>query len=293
MAHADLACNMSKAHGRNRATLYDPADRDKAGMAEDMGWAARVRDMLEQDRFKLVYQPILSVHDGRVCEYEALMRMVCDDGQIILPGGFMPAAERFGLIHSVDRWVVNKAITHLAELRSTGHRVSFAINLSGRAFEDAELLPLIRALLKDTGLEPDQLTFEITETAAIANLAAATKFISALKDIGCHFALDDFGSGFCSFTYLKHLPVDKLKIDGSFVQNLATSPVDQAMVQSMNQVAHALGKVTIAEYVESAQSLEMLREYGVDFAQGNFLGTPQDSIPLPGRPTLSVVGRPL
>ncbi len=293
MAHADLACNMSKAHGRNRATLYDPADRDKAGMAEDMGWAARVRDMLEQDRFKLVYQPILSVHDGRVCEYEALMRMVCDDGQIILPGGFMPAAERFGLIHSVDRWVVNKAITHLAELRNAGHRVSFAINLSGRAFEDAELLPLIRALLKDTGLDPEQLTFEITETAAIANLAAATKFISALKDIGCHFALDDFGSGFCSFTYLKHLPVDKLKIDGSFVQNLATSPVDQAMVQSMNQVAHALGKVTIAEYVESAQSLEMLREYGVDFAQGNFLGTPQDSIPLPGRPALSVVGRPI
>lgn len=293
MSHADLACNMAKAHGRNRANLYDPADRDKAGMAEDMGWAARVRDMLEQDRFKLVYQPIISVHDGRVREYEALMRMVCDDGQIILPGGFMPAAERFGLIHSVDRWVVNKAITHLAELRSAGHKVSFAINLSGRAFEDAELLPLIRALLKETNLDPEQLTFEITETAAIANLTAATKFIRALKDIGCQFALDDFGSGFCSFTYLKHLPVDKLKIDGSFVQNLATTPVDQAMVQSMNQVAHALGKVTIAEYVESAQSLELLREYGVDFAQGNFLGTPQDAIPLPGRPALSVVGRPL
>ncbi len=293
MAHADLACNMAKAQGRNRTNLYNPADRDKAGMAEDMGWAARVRDMLEQDRFKLVYQPIFSVHDGRVCEYEALMRMVCDDGQIILPGGFMPAAERFGLIHSVDRWVVKNAITHLAELRSSGHKVSFAINLSGRAFEDAELLPLIRALIKDTGLDPEQLTFEITETAAIANLNAATKFISALKDIGCHFALDDFGSGFCSFTYLKHLPVDKLKIDGSFVQNLATTPVDQAMVLSMNQVAHALGKVTIAEYVESAQSLEMLREYGVDFAQGNFLGTPQDTIPLPARPALSVVGRPL
>ncbi|MHB8471531.1 MAG: putative bifunctional diguanylate cyclase/phosphodiesterase [Gammaproteobacteria bacterium] len=290
MAHADLACNMAKAHGRNRANLYDPADRDKAGMAEDMGWAARVRDMLEQDRFKLVYQPILSVHDGRVCEYEALMRMVCDDGQIILPGGFMPAAERFGLIHSVDRWVVTKAITHLAELKSAGHTVSFAINLSGRAFEDAELLPLIGNLLKESGLDPQQLTFEITETAAIANLTAATKFIRALKDIGCQFALDDFGSGFCSFTYLKHLPVDKLKIDGSFVQSLATAPVDQAMVQSMNQVAHALGKVTVAEYVENAQSLELLREYGVDFAQGNFLGVPQDNIPLPIRPALTVVG---
>ena len=148
---------------------------------------------------------------------------------------------------------------------------------------------MIRALLKETGLDPAQLSFEITETAAIANLSAATKFIRALKDIGCQFALDDFGAGFCSFTYLKHLPVDKLKIDGSFVQNLASTPVDQAMVQSMNQVAHALGKVTIAEYVESAQSLELLKQYGVDFAQGNFLGKPQDHVPVPGRPVLSVV----
>jgi len=165
----------------------------------------------------------------------------------------------------------------------------FSINLSGKAFEDSILLPTIQTLLKETGLDPSLLTFEITETAAIANLSAATRFIGALKDIGCQFALDDFGSGFSSFTYLKHLPVDKLKIDGSFVQSMAQSTVDQAMVQSMNQVAHALGKQTIAEYVESAETLQLLESYGVDFAQGNFIGKPRESLmsPTPNVATLS------
>ena len=278
LSHADLACNMAKAQGRNRVHLYNPDDRDKAGMAEDMGWAARVREMLEHDRFQLVYQPIMSVSSGEVQDYEVLVRMVCLDGEVILPGGFMPAAERFGLIHNVDRWIVERAIRQLAKLREQGSQVRFSINLSGKAFEDSILLPTIHQLLKETCLDPALLTFEITETAAIANLGAATRFIGALKEIGCQFALDDFGSGFSSFTYLKHLPVDKLKIDGSFVQNLANTPVDQAMVQSMNQVAHALGKVTIAEYVESAETLQLLKEYGVDFAQGNFIGKPREAL---------------
>ncbi len=288
MSHADLACNMAKAQGRNRVNLYNPSDPDKAGMAEDMGWAARVRDMLDRDRFRLFYQPIVSVTDGRVQAYEVLVRMVCDDGQIILPGGFMPAAERFGLVHSVDRWTVRRAIQQLATARQNGSTASFSVNLSGRAFEDTGLLPMIQAMLDETGLDPALLTFEITETAAIANLGAAARFIGALKDIGCQFALDDFGSGFCSFTYLKHLPVDKLKIDGSFVQGLAHAPVDQAMVQSMNQVAHALGKLTIAEFVENAQTLELLRQYGVDYAQGNYLGKPLEAIHSVARPILVV-----
>ena len=278
LSHADLACNMAKAQGRNRVHLYDPNDRDKAGMAEDMGWAARVREMLEHDRFQLVYQPIMSVDSGEVRDYEVLVRMVCLDGEVILPGGFMPAAERFGLIHNVDRWIVQRAITQLASLREHGAQVSFSINLSGKAFEDSSLLPTIQRLLRETGLNPELITFEITETAAIANLSAATRFIGALKDIGCQFALDDFGSGFSSFSYLKHLPVDKLKIDGSFVQGMAQATVDQAMVQSMNQVAHALGKVTIAEYVESAETLHLLKEYGVDYAQGNFIGRPREAL---------------
>ncbi|MGD8743029.1 MAG: EAL domain-containing protein, partial [Granulosicoccaceae bacterium] len=260
LAQADLACNLAKTRGRNHVYVYDPEDSDKLGMAEDMGWAARVREVLDNDRFQLVYQPIVDTHNGELHSYEVLLRMPYDDGQIILPGGFMPAAERFGLIHAIDRWIVARAIRRLADERRNGQAVRFAINLSGRAFEDESLLPLIRAAISESGLDPSSLTFEITETAAIANLNAATGFISSLREIGCQFALDDFGSGFCSFTYLKHLPVDTLKIDGSFVQGLASAPVDQAMVQSMNQVAHALGKKTIAESVENEETLMLLRE---------------------------------
>ncbi len=282
MVQADMAANVAKSRGRNQAYLHNPLDGGKAGMAADMGWAARVRQTLEQDRFHFMYQPIMSLADDQSHDYEVLVRMRCDDGHIVLPGGFLPAAERFGLINSVDRWVVSKAIMELARLHETGCKVGFSINLSGRAFEDATLLPLVRDLLRDTALNPARITFEITETAAIANLAAAIHFISELKDIGCHFALDDFGAGFSSFIYLKHLPVDKLKIDGSFVQGLVDGLVDQAMVQSMNQVAHALGKITIAEFVENQQTLDLLKQYGVDFVQGYHVGRPAPVLRVPG-----------
>ncbi|MGD2112034.1 MAG: EAL domain-containing protein [Gammaproteobacteria bacterium] len=278
LSHADLACNLAKQQGRNRTHLYNPAESDKAGMAADMGWAARVREMLEHDRFQLVYQPIVSVTSGRVKDYEVLVRMICDDGQLILPGGFMPSAERFGLIHSVDRWIVERAIRQLGSLHEQGRETGFSINLSGKAFEDASLLPLIQDMLAETGLDPTWLTFEITETAAIANLAAAEDFIGALKDIGCQFALDDFGSGFSSFAYLKHLPVDKLKIDGGFVKGMAHSSVDQAMVESMNQIAHTIGKQTVAECVENEATLQILKRMGVDRAQGNFIGRPREAL---------------
>jgi EAL domain-containing protein (putative c-di-GMP-specific phosphodiesterase class I) len=259
-------------------------------MAADMGWAARVREMLEHDRFQLVYQPIVSTQTGRVKDYEVLVRMICDDGQIILPGGFMPSAERFGLIHSVDRWIVRRAIRQLSQLHEKGHKTSFSINLSGKAFEDATLLPLIQEMLSSTGLDPTWVTFEITETAAIENLVAAEEFITALKDIGCQFALDDFGSGFSSFAYLKHLPVDKLKIDGGFVKGMAHSSVDQAMVESMNQVAHALGKVTIAECVENERTLQILKQMGVDCAQGNHIGRPREILPALAQHAVATLG---
>ena len=290
LSHADLACNIAKQQGRNRANLFNPADSDKAGMAADMGWAARVREMLEHDRFQLVYQPIVSTRNGRVKDYEVLVRMICDDGQIILPGGFMPAAERFGLIHSVDRWIVRRAIRQLSQLHEKGLDTSFSINLSGKAFEDATLLPLIQEMLSTTGLDPTWVTFEITETAAIENLVAAEAFITALKDIGCQFALDDFGSGFSSFAYLKHLPVDKLKIDGGFVKGMAHSSVDQAMVESMNQVAHALGKVTIAECVENEKTLQILKQMGVDCAQGNHIGRPREVLASLVQPAPATLG---
>lgn len=278
MAQADLACNIAKSQGRNCVHRYNPEDKEKDGMAEDIGWATRVRDAVDNDRFELVYQPIVSIADGCIHDYEVLLRLPMGNGEHIMPGGFMPAAERFGLMHYVDRWTVTHALQYLAELHSNDQYTRFAINLSSHAFGDRELLPLINGILRDTGIEPSALTFEITETAAIANMQAAIEFIYSLKDMGCQFALDDFGSGFCSFTYLKHLPVDKLKIDGSFIQGLPYTIIDQAMVKSMNQIAHALGKQTIAEYVEDEATLNLLQEYGVDFAQGHYLGRPSATI---------------
>lgn len=278
LSQADIACNMAKKQGRNCFHVYDAADKQLDGMTEDMGWASRVKNAYENDHFFLVYQPIVSVYDGKVEDYEVLLRMNLDDGQRILPGGFIPAAERFGLIHNVDRWTVSRAMHALVKLHEENSHIRFAINLSGRAFDDKELLPMIQGILDNTGLEPTCLTFEITETAAIANITAAKIFIAKLKDMGCQFALDDFGTGFCSFAYLKNLPVDKLKIDGSFVQSLDTSKVDRAMVQSMNQIAHALDKKTIAEFVQNENTLNILRDYGVDFAQGHHLGKPLPEI---------------
>lgn len=283
LSHADLACNIAKSQGRNCLHLYNPGDKQRDGMAEDMGWASRVRDAFENDHFKLAFQPIVNIASGISEDYEVLLRMSLDDGDAILPGGFLPAAERFGLINQVDRWTVRCAMRHLAELHETHNSIRFAINLSGRAFEDRELLPLINSLLRETRLNPASLTFEITESAAISNLAEATRFIYQLKELGCQFALDDFGTGFSSFAYLKHLPVDKLKIDGSFVKGLAASRVDQAMVRSMNQIAHALGKHTIAEFVENEKTLKLLHEYGVDYAQGHHLGKPAASIKISGK----------
>lgn len=278
LSQADIACNVAKKQGRNCFHIYDAADKQLDGMTEDMGWATRVRNAYENDHFSLVYQPIVSVNDGKVEDYEVLLRMELDDGQRILPGGFIPAAERFGLINHVDRWTVSRSMHALVKLHEENSNIRFAINLSGRAFEDKELLPMIQGILDNTGLEPTSLTFEITETAAIANISAAKTFISKLKDMGCQFALDDFGTGFCSFAYLKNLPVDKLKIDGSFVQSLDTSKVDRAMVQSMNQIAHALDKKTIAEFVQNEKTLNILKDYGVDFAQGHHLGKPLPEI---------------
>ena len=278
LSRADLACNISKSQGRNCVHEFTEQDNEQSEMAEDMGWIARVRDAIDNDRFKLFYQPIVVVSSEAISGYEVLLRLPTEDGgPLIKPGGFIPAAERFGLIQNLDRWAVRNAMEYLAELHSDDFNTQFAINLSGRSVEDTKLLDLIKGILHTTGLDPTSVSFEITETTAINNLQAARKFIGALKDMGCRMSLDDFGSGFCSFTYLKHLPVDSLKIDGSFIQALAYTEVDQAMVQSMNQVAHALGKTTIAEFVENSETLVLLKEYGVDFAQGHHLGKPSSS----------------
>jgi diguanylate cyclase (GGDEF)-like protein/PAS domain S-box-containing protein len=286
LGQADLACTLAKAHGRNQIHIYDPTDEAKAVMVADVGWVRRIREALERDRFTLFYQPIVRVDDGSVFHYEALLRLRDGEDTIIAPGAFLPAAERFSLINQIDRWVVEHAIVKLVELARANHRASIAINLSGRAYEDAELLLHIGRLLEQYPVDPACLTFEITESEAISHFLDAKLFVAELKALGCRFALDDFGSGFSSYSYLKALPVDFLKIDGSFVQGLANDPVDQALVKSMNEVAHALGKQTIAEFVEDEASFLLLKAYGVDFAQGYYLGRPSSEIGIgEGHPT--------
>lgn len=281
LAQADLACGLAKSRGRNQAHVSDPSDTAKAEMVSNVNWSRKINEALEHDRFVLLFQPIVRINDGVVDHYEVLLRMRAENDALIAPGAFLPAAERFGLVHAIDRWVVERAIARLAERHRAGERYSFSINLSGRAFEDPELLPAIGRALEASGLDPAALTFEITETAAISHMVDAKNFIEHLKALNCRFALDDFGSGFSSYGYLKFLPADYLKIDGGFVQNLARDPVDQAIVQSMNQVAHALGKQTIAECVEDEKALRLLKAYGVDYAQGYHLGRPAPDI---GRP---------
>ncbi|MHB1950364.1 MAG: putative bifunctional diguanylate cyclase/phosphodiesterase [Acidiferrobacteraceae bacterium] len=275
LGQADLACSVAKSQGRNQVHIYDAADLAKADMVSDIGWSRKIHEALEREGFVLWYQPILRVADGQIDQYEVLLRMVDEQtGEVSSPGAFLPAAERFGLIHLIDRWVVNAALGALGDLIASGHFCRFAINLSGRSLQDRELLPRIKAALKRFRVPPHAVTFEVTESAAISRIADVRSLMDELRALGCRFALDDFGTGFSSYGYLKNLPVDYLKIDGSFVQNLPRDVVDQAMVQSMNQIAHALGKKTIAEFVEDHATLELLRTYGVDFAQGRYLQVP-------------------
>jgi len=275
LAAADMACYAAKDDGRNRVHLYRPDDENLARRRKEMDMVSCVQRALSDDRLELFAQVIVPVReDMALPHYEILVRMRDPAGEYIAPGAFIPAAERYNLMPAIDRWVIRHTLKALAAQRQEHAASACAINLSGQSLGDEAFLSFVAEELKSTGVAGERLCFEITETAAIGNLTAAIEFITALKAIGCQFALDDFGSGFSSFTYLKHLPVDKIKIDGSFVQNMATSSVDQAMVQSMAQVAHALGKVVVAEFVENQETAELLRNFGVDYAQGYHLGKP-------------------
>lgn len=275
IAHADLAVHRAKEEGRNRVCLYTLEGDWFAEARAKLTWEKRIRQALEQDRFILHFQPILDLRHPTAPRWEALLRMVGEDGEVIPPGAFLGVAERFGLIHEIDRWVARAAIRHLAGEQRAGRRPCLEVNLSGKAFDDPELLPLIEEELSRAAIDPADLVWEITETAAVANINKAQEFIRTLRSLGCGFALDDFGVGFSSFNYLKHLPVDYLKIDGGFIRDLPRNPVDQHLVRAMVEVAHGLGKRTIAEFVGDEATLRLLREYGVDYAQGYFIGRPE------------------
>jgi EAL domain-containing protein (putative c-di-GMP-specific phosphodiesterase class I) len=236
---------------------------------------------LKQNRFCLYAQSIKALKPSRSGEpprYEILLRLYDKNGGLLTPGAFIPAAERYGLMGCLDRWVIQTTLENFSLLFEQSEQVVVAINLSGNSLNDEGLLPFVRQQVKRSRLGPGQLCFEITETAFISNLTQASQFVSEMKKLGCRFALDDFGSGLSSFAYLKNFPVDYLKIDGSFIRDIASDPADHAMVAAINQVGHALGIETIAEFVENDTIIEILSELKVDYIQGYAVGRPY---PLP------------
>jgi len=234
-----------------------------------------IREALARGRFVLHAQPILDLRTNEVVQYELLIRMLDEQNQLVHPASFLYTAEKFGLIRSIDRWVVRQAIRLITRQRAVGNYVRLSVNLSGKSVGDLELTSIIEKELADGGVDPAQLTFEITETTAVNDQERSKIFAIALKQIGCRLAFDDFGKGSNSMDLLKHLPVDYLKIDGSFIRDLPSSKIYQHLVRAMVEVAKALKKRTVAEFVSSAEILKVVRDSGVDFAQGFFIGKPE------------------
>ncbi len=277
LSAADSACFAAKDQGRNRIHLYRKDDAHLAKWHGEIEWIGRIDRALQHDRFELFYQPIVPIDDREEgARYEFLLRMRDEEGNLVLPGTFLPAAERYHLAIKLDRWVVTKAFSWLhSHPEHLEGMQQCSINLSARSLVDDSFLDFVNRKLSEHHIPARKICFEITETAAIANLVAATRFIKALKARGCMFSLDDFGSGFSSFAYLKNLPVDILKIDGMFVRDVLDDPLELAMVRSINEIGHVMGKQTVAEFVEDAAILSKLREAGVDFAQGYAIGVPR------------------
>ena len=275
LKHADAACYMAKDSGRNRIHVYHPDDAVMAQRYGEMQWVGRIYQALEEHRFCLYAQPIVPLDGSTDTHYELLLRMEDEKGQFITPGAFLPAAERYNLIAQLDAWVIENAFRLLAENPVFLKQIQFiSINLSGQSLTKHDSLDFIISQLDAYGIEGEKICFEITETAAISNLSTASKFISTLKELGCRFALDNFGSGLSSFSYLKNLPVDYLKIDGMFVRDIVDDPIDHAMVKSINEIGQVMGMQTIAEFVENDEIKGMLREIGVNYAQGYGIGKP-------------------
>jgi diguanylate cyclase (GGDEF)-like protein/PAS domain S-box-containing protein len=275
MMNADVAMYEAKEAGRGRFAFHDPDDPVAGRMTDTVSWAEAIRDALASDGFVLYQQPILDLRTNEIARNELLLRMVGADGEHVAPATFLYIAERFGLIQQIDAWVVRHAVALIAEQARLGRRLQLEVNLSGLSLTSPEVIATIERELAESQIDPSCLTFEITETAAIVNIQKARSFAERISELGCAFALDDFGAGFGSFYYLKHLPFDVLKIDGEFVRNLVDSVEDQVVVKSLARIATELGKRTVAEFVEDDATLALLREYGVDFAQGYGIGRPQ------------------
>ena len=277
MSSADVACYSAKDMGRNKTHLYK--DSDASVRHEEMKWVSKITSAVEENRLELFYQPIVGIGKDNANSrghYELLLRMRDENGELVQPNTFIPAAERYNLMSTLDRWVIHEALSQLADRNPEAGRARFtlAINLSGTSLSEDRFLQFVIDELSRQKLPAGAICFEITETAAISNLSRVIHFMQTLKKLGCMFSLDDFGSGLSSFTYLKNLPVDYLKIDGQFISNVAADAVDESMVSAINQVGKAMGIETIAERVETREVLDKLSELGIEFAQGYFIARP-------------------
>ncbi len=300
MANADIACHISKRLGRNQTHLYEKSSDERNVMGSELGWSARIKDALVTNKFELHYQPIMQMQDidlanlpaqdgvlwkkhlkdaDKVFSYEVLVRMIGENGELHYPDSFIPTAERFNLMTDIDMWVLENALKAMVETGLTSKKLHLSVNVSGNTVDGDESLEKIKSLIDKYGINPRSLTFEVTETSAIANLGQANDFINELRKIGCRFSLDDFGSGFCSFAQLKNMPTDYVKIDGQFVSSMARGATDRAIVTAMNDVAHSLGRYTVAEYVESPEIVRLLKICGVDKVQGNYISMPLTKLP--------------
>lgn len=268
---ADIALYVAKGRGRNLIHLYDPEDNESDELRMRINISQKIRKAISEDRMVLYFQPIYDVLNSKVSYYEALIRLREPNGNIVGPAEFIPALEAAGEMHLLDRWIIKLATRTLKEHPDLNH---IAINLSAQAFKDETLVPTILESLKITGVNPNRITFELTESGSLFNLNITQRVIAELHKLGCSFSVDDFGSGFSSFAYLKDLPADYIKLDGSFIQNLHQDTIDQALVKAMIQVIQALGKKAVAEYVENEEILQILKSMGIDFVQGYHIGHP-------------------
>ena len=276
MEHADVAMYGAKQAGRNRFMVYQslPGDRDRVALK--CSEADRMRQALEEDQFVLFCQPILDLETNRFSQYELLLRLRDVEGcEPLTPNAFLYKAERFGLIPAIDLWVVRKAVALIEAYKRAGHRLALNVNLSGKSIGDPKLAGLIENAFVEGGIDPACLVFEITETAAVANLQQARSFADRMRSCGCGLALDNFGAGLASFYYLKNFPFDYIKIDGEFIRALSVNPVDRLVVQAIVGIAQGMGKKTVAEFVADAPSVRLLRNSGVHYAQGYHIGLPR------------------
>ncbi|MCU7916002.1 MAG: EAL domain-containing protein [Candidatus Thiodiazotropha sp. (ex Gloverina cf. vestifex)] len=276
LSNADMACFAAKSRGRNRVHVYTAEDDELALRRDEMQWISRINSALDEGRFLLYQQPIVSLRDDNAPRHaEILLRMQGAGGEIIAPGAFIPAAERYDLMQRLDRWVVNSIFTYLGERTDLCRdgRLHF-INLSGTSLSDPDFFSYIQDRMLHLKVPPESICFEVTETAAINNLNTTVSFIQEIREMGCSFALDDFGTGLSSFSYLKSLPVDFLKVDGSFVKQVEEDEMSRAIVDAINNIGHVAGLKTIAEFVEHDETYKVLQAMGVDFAQGYGISRP-------------------